>query len=329
MNEPISPPFPETLSVEADAGELRAVWDLLDPMEPEPLPAAETEAAWAATAERLALTHGVEESGPSLSVHDGGASARDGTSAGSGLWGGLLQAAAVAALLVGGTWGWYQVPVVHSVEAGQLASVALPDGSEVTLNAGSTLWHRRAFRVFPGMTSDAREVRLQGEAFFEVNPDGRPFRVEAAGARVTVLGTRFNVRARAEGDSEVRVSVEEGRVRVAAARAAEGDGLELGAGESGWLAGVAAEPRRDRVQAERIGAWRSGGLVAVDEALTGILDELTLRYDVPVDLAPGTDGSARLNVYYRELGTLETVLSDLATQQGLSYRRTSDGWEVF
>lgn len=322
MNESRTPPFPTPLTSEPDALELRSVWAVLDELEPSSLPAADTESAWEAMRNRLGLDSVVPM---------GATRAEDATSDGSvsGVLAGLLRAAVVAGLLLGGTWAWYQVPVVHSVDAGEVASVVLPDGSEVTLNAGSSLWHRRGFRLFPGMAADQRQVRLQGEAFFDVIPTGRPFRVEAAGARVTVLGTRFNVRARAEGDAEVRVSVEEGRVRIAAARTAEGEGLELGVGESGWLADAAAQPRRDEVRLERIGAWRGGGLVAVDEALGAILEELALRYAVPVRLEAGADASGRLNVYYRELGTLESVLSDLAIQQGLSYRRTADGWEVF
>ena len=322
MNEPRTPPFPDSLTSEPDARELRSVWAVLGDLEGSSVSSADTDSAWESVRDRLG-----RDSVLSIGAPRPGEAASDGST--SGVLAGLLRAAVVAGLLLGGTWIWHQVPVVHSVGAGELVSVMLPDGSEVTLNAGSSLWHRRGFRPFPGMAADQREVRLQGEAFFDVIPSDRPFQVEAAGARVTVLGTRFNVRARAEGDTEVRVSVEEGRVRVVAARAAEAEGLELGGGESGWLADAASQPRRDEIPIQRIGAWRGGGLVAVDEALGTILEELALRYDVPVRVAPSADASGRLNVYYRELDSLESVLSDLAIQQGLSYRRTSDGWEVF
>ena len=191
-----------------------------------------------------------------------------------------------------------------------------------TLNAGSTLRWRRSFSVLPGMEAAGRTVRLEGEAFFDVVSGERPFEVEAAGAAVRVLGTRFNVRARS---AEVRVAVEEGRVEVSAAEA--GAAMVLGAGESGRVGG--AGPTREAVAPGRIGAWRSGGLTAVDEPLAVILEELSLRFATPVGLAEGVPGSTRLSVYYPELGSLESVLSDLATQQDLQYRRTAEGWEVF
>jgi transmembrane sensor len=66
--------------------------------------------------------------------------------------------------------------------------IELPDGTEVHLNAASTL--RFPF-IFTGKT---REVYLEGEAFFTVahNPD-KPFIVHTGSTSVKALGTAFNV----------------------------------------------------------------------------------------------------------------------------------------
>lgn len=66
--------------------------------------------------------------------------------------------------------------------------IELPDGTEVHLNAASTL--RFPF-IFTGKT---REVYLEGEAFFTVahNPE-KPFIVHTGGTSVKALGTAFNV----------------------------------------------------------------------------------------------------------------------------------------
>ena len=80
---------------------------------------------------------------------------------------------------------------------------------------------------------------------------------------------------------------------------------------------------------ERVGSWRSGGLTVVDEPLSAILRELSLRFDVRITLVDPGPGGNRLSVFYPEVDSLETVLADLATQQNLRYRRTSDGWELF
>lgn len=91
---------------------------------------------------------------------------------------------------------------------GMQSSLILPDGTSVLLNAGTTLHYPSSF------VSKNREVRIEGEAFFDVshNPD-HPFIVKAENIRVQVLGTRFNVKAYQE-DKEIEVTLEEGSVGV-------------------------------------------------------------------------------------------------------------------
>lgn len=91
---------------------------------------------------------------------------------------------------------------------GRLSTVTLPDGSKVTLNAGTTLSYPQAF------VAKNREVSMKGEAFFEVVHDAKhPFIVKADEISVKVLGTQFNVKAY-EKDDRIEVSLEEGKVEV-------------------------------------------------------------------------------------------------------------------
>jgi len=66
--------------------------------------------------------------------------------------------------------------------------ISLPDGTEVTLNAQSTL-------KFPSkFINNQREVYVEGEAYFDVAPQAnQPFIVHTPLASVHVLGTTFNV----------------------------------------------------------------------------------------------------------------------------------------
>lgn len=94
---------------------------------------------------------------------------------------------------------------------GMLSTVTLPDGSKVTLNAGTTIAYPNAF------VSKNREVEIKGEAFFEVAHDaGHPFIVKANQVSVEVLGTQFNVKAYEE-DDRIEVSLSEGKVKVQSA----------------------------------------------------------------------------------------------------------------
>ncbi|MCF8381015.1 MAG: FecR domain-containing protein [Bacteroidales bacterium] len=85
--------------------------------------------------------------------------------------------------------------------------VPLPDGSRVFLNKESTIKYPKSFKK-------SRFVTLEGEAFFEVNPDkSKPFIVNTGKLRVEVLGTSFNVQAYKE-DEILNVIVETGIVAV-------------------------------------------------------------------------------------------------------------------
>ena len=97
---------------------------------------------------------------------------------------------AVAAVLIIGVIGarmWF-APVTLTVPYGETASIQLSDGSMVELNSGSTIKYARSF-------GDERRVSLQGEAFFDVEKETRPFIVETFNGSVRVLGTTFNVKA--------------------------------------------------------------------------------------------------------------------------------------
>ena len=76
------------------------------------------------------------------------------------------------------------------VPLGSISQVELPDGSLVTLNAGSKMHYHTTFG------KDSREVWLEGEGYFKVvkNTD-IPFVVRAKEVAIKALGTEFNVKA--------------------------------------------------------------------------------------------------------------------------------------
>lgn len=98
--------------------------------------------------------------------------------------------------------------LVLSTPPEQTAEVRLSDGTRVVLGANSRLTYPRSF------TLDAtREVRLSGEARFEVTHDAdRPFWVISGEMRTEVLGTVFDVNA--YPGSRARVILYEGHVRI-------------------------------------------------------------------------------------------------------------------
>jgi transmembrane sensor len=94
-----------------------------------------------------------------------------------------------------------------STGRGGVFQVDLPDGSQVWLNAASSIRFPVAF------VEKQRRVEITGEAYFEVAKNKRlPFIVEVNGAEVQVLGTHFNVMAY-DDESSVKTTLLEGAVK--------------------------------------------------------------------------------------------------------------------
>ncbi len=109
--------------------------------------------------------------------------------------------------------------ILNIASVNEVKKDTLPDGSIATLNKHTVLSYPASFK---GKT---RNVKLNGEAFFNVEPDKeKPFIIDVNNVQVKVVGTSFNVRSY-NGITEV--IVETGIVQVIKA----GETIELKAGE--------------------------------------------------------------------------------------------------
>jgi transmembrane sensor len=181
-------------------------------------------------------------------------------------WSGAWRIAAGLALLAGAGWfaaaaGLLDRPASYGTALGQSTSLALADGTRLTLNTNTHLRARLA--------TARRTVWLDsGEAYFEVAHDAqRPFVIEAGPRRITVLGTKFSVRR--DGD-QVQVTVTDGRVQVSPAGDAENAGAATIITRNDSLVAttseVAVRHQTEQQVASQLG-WRQGKL---------ILDQMTL-----------------------------------------------------
>jgi transmembrane sensor len=129
----------------------------------------------------------------------------------------LLRFAAAALILIG-----LGITAIYVNNSGSLSkkitviagndqkniTVSLPDGSKVYLNRNSEFSYRKNFG------EHGRDVKLTGEAFFEISPNvSKPFIIDAGKARVKVVGTSFNVITN-NPESSVEVFVKTGKVLV-------------------------------------------------------------------------------------------------------------------
>lgn len=152
-------------------------------------------------------------------------------------------------------------------------TVTLSDGSRVYLNADSELNYPVVF------DEKKREVRLSGEAYFEVAQDSsRPFYVVTDAVRVKVYGTAFNVNTYGtEGTQTVLVS---GKVGICGVNSDEE--YIMKPSELVWFdrAGILKQIRK--VDTEVYTAWRNGRFVFEDESLEAILNGISRWYNIDV-----------------------------------------------
>jgi len=110
---------------------------------------------------------------------------------------------AAGLLLCFGLYHFFAFSNVRQTGFGNTTALTLADGSKLTLNAKSKV-------EYPSLFAYNRNLRLEGEAFFEVGK-GSKFTVNTPQGKVEVLGTKFNVVANA---GFFEVNCYEGRVKV-------------------------------------------------------------------------------------------------------------------
>lgn len=216
-----------------------------------------------------------------------------------------------------------QWPRTVHVPRGETEVATLPDGSTAELSAGSTL------RYAPFWSSSTRQVTLNGEAFFDVAEENRPFVVETFNAHVVVKGTRFNVRAWEDDPvRETTVTLASGRVDVVP-NAPAADTLALSPGETSVVADDTSHtPTLASIPLERALSWRSGGLAFVDQPLGSALRTLERRFDIRIQLADDNLADRPLTYLNPQPESVASVLSDVCHVLDLRYRRTTEGYVV-
>ncbi|WP_407316222.1 FecR family protein [Pseudomonas sp. nanlin1] len=203
-----------------------------------------------------------------------------------------------------------QLPVwqadYHS-ETGRMLHVALSDGSQVTLGSDTLLNERFS----PGQ----RDVELlRGEAFFDVTPDtNRPFVVKAGSGSVRVTGTAFDVQFNGQ---RLDVAVQHGSVKVSDQRmASPALNQTLVAGERLQLDYQHASTLRNRTRAQQIASWRQGQLIADDQPIAELLQNIRRYYPGLIVLNDEVFGERKVTGVYN-LNEPEAALRALVQAHG-------------
>jgi transmembrane sensor len=165
--------------------------------------------------------------------------------------------------------------IQKSNPAGERSKHILPDGSIIFLNAASSIEYPKTFGA------DARVVKLQGEAFFEVmKEENRPFRVLAKAFEVKVLGTTFNVNANLKSPE---VALVEGKVKLTAGQS--GHSLDLSPGQMAVFDTDQNTFNSTTFDAEYITGWKDGYLRFKDATLDEVIEKLHAWYGIHITVS--------------------------------------------
>jgi hypothetical protein len=208
------------------------------------------------------------------------------------------------------TTEWYKASntvLVYSSLNGK-SRVCLPDSTLVWLNTGSTL------EYFVSRWSKERNVRLKGEAYFDVSEDPeRLFVVEGGGVVVKVHGTVFNMKAR-EKQEYVDVSLLSGLVVV------ENSGVSrnLNPGETAMCKRNSPSIEKKTTDASIACLWTKGSLRFEKKTIYELVGYLSEWYGMEIRLDPSlpTDQAYTFSITHEPL---EEVLSLIAKITPIEY----------
>ncbi len=162
------------------------------------------------------------------------------------------------------------------VPFGQTSNIKLPDGSSVVLNSGSSIAYNNEF------SKGKREVRITGEAFFDVAKDKKhPFLVKSSILDIQVYGTSFNVQVYPDENS-FSTTLVEGSISVLDKKGTELSLLKPG--ENASMDEKHSSLKISKVDTEMFTSWKEGVVTFRNEKLGDIAKKMERWYNVEIEI---------------------------------------------
>lgn len=206
------------------------------------------------------------------------------------------------------------------VPYGKRFELQLSDGTEIHLNAGTTLKYPVQF-----IAGENRQVFLDGEAFFDVTKDKtHPFIVNADDLNIRVLGTHFNVSSYPEDDATDVVLVEGsvGLYKQGNTFDAEKNTI-LKPGFKGSFSKKNGNITTKSVDTEVYTAWVNGELYLRNISFNNICKKLERHYDVTILNQNSKLANEKFNASFKD-EPIEKVLSYFNDVYGIKYTITNN-----
>jgi ferric-dicitrate binding protein FerR (iron transport regulator) len=190
--------------------------------------------------------------------------------------------------------------------------VPMPDGSKVYLNRNSVFSYRKNFG------EHKRNVKLTGEAFFEIAPDiSKPFIIDAGKASIKVVGTSFNV-ITSNREYSVEVFVKTGKVLVS-----DNSGSQSVQLDPGYVGTVNSKTSASKLNNNpNYLSWKTGYLDYSGQKLSIVFNDLKRVYNMDIVT---NDPAILENPWHSPIdnSSEETIINMICISFNLSY--TKDG----
>ena len=165
-------------------------------------------------------------------------------------------------------------------------------------------------------------VSLKGEAYFSVAKNGKPFTITTENAKITVLGTKFDVLTR---DENTRVVVNEGRVSFSPKMNLEGVYLSK---NQMSIINKNSEPTKPKdVDSDFFLSWMKGDMVFYRTPLNEISGDLKRRFNINISLKSDTLKKYTLTGSFKN-NNADSTLSMICLALGLDFEKQNDSYII-
>lgn len=194
--------------------------------------------------------------------------------------------------------------------------LSLPDGSIVCLREGTTLSYDQKYNM------KRREVRLDGEAFFDVSKNpAKPFMVKTGKVKIVVHGTVFNVKAFSH-EQEIETILASGSVSLHDAR-----GKDIVTLQPGQLATF--NPQDDYLEVKQVHAWailldRYHVVMLSEAPVSEVVDIIQKTYRVRLKTGDRVPETQLITFKFQKSAALEDVVEMLGLVSGHAFTVASD-----
>lgn len=203
-------------------------------------------------------------------------------------------------------------PIYEISSGDHIKTIAMIDGSAITLNKNSSIKYKKQF-------VKNRTVTLKGQAFFEVSRDTvHPFVITTDNAIVKVLGTSFDVNA---PENFTMVNVKTGKVELQT----QTQKVELLPGEQGVYVSGNSSISKNKSRSQNYMSWKNSKLVFDKTDFRIVLRDMSNYYDANIVLQQPVDGKCLITTTFTT-ESLDDAMKEL--QMLLHFDYTIHGKDV-